>query len=421
MSDLGLQRIDLFAPPFRGHLHPILAMGRELKAAGYSVCVFSTASAQADIESSGLEAFIFSGIDDSALLRVVNPSGQIGRSPRKLKQQFEAVLVFFRLLNDELQSIYQDRHVDLIIADFTLAPVVLYANKHHLRCWTSLPSPCVLECKDGPPAYFGGLQPKKGKHYQLYYYLARKLVQLFKQSLFYLNRKTIKQMGLESVYREDGSERIYSHEKILCLADPRLEFATQWPKAAEFIGPQLYSPNTAVESLQNLTAPSFIQGKRHVLVTLGTHLDWHKQALWQALQSVCPHFDDVVFHFSNGGAELNKPRSTERCMRYQYINYKQHINSYDLVLHHGGAGIMYHCLQAGIPAIIYPVDYDQFDHAARLAFYGYGLWLKDLKNLKAVLEEALKKESVSQPALHLSSLPTLLELIQKVKGEPESP
>jgi len=48
----------------------------------------------------------------------------------------------------------------------------------------------------------------------------------------------------------------------------------------------------------------------------------------------------------------------------------------DVVIHHGGAGIMWHCIQKGIPALVYPVDYDQFDHAARIEFFKKGIWLR---------------------------------------------
>jgi len=242
MTNSRGKRIDLFAPPFRGHLHPVLAMARELKLAGHEVCVFSTASAQSDIEAAGVACHIFASIDDIALRKVVNPPWKIGHSPLKLKRQFQHVLRFFTLLEDELQLIYATREVDLIIADFTLAPVGAFATQHQLRWWTSLPSPCVLECKDGPPAYFGGQQPATSKVGVLKHWLSRQLIRVFKQTLFFINRRAIAKFGLSSVYRQDGAECIYSPEKILCLGDPAIEFAKHWPAAAQFIGPQLYSP-----------------------------------------------------------------------------------------------------------------------------------------------------------------------------------
>lgn len=56
------------------------------------------------------------------------------------------------------------------------------------------------------------------------------------------------------------------------------------------------------------------------------------------------------------------------------------------MVHHGGAGILYACLAAGLPSIVY---YDQFDHAARLQVAGAAWWLRELEGLPALLREAL--------------------------------
>ena len=37
----------------------------------------------------------------------------------------------------------------------------------------------------------------------------------------------------------------------------------------------------------------------------------------------------------------------------------------DYVIHHGGAGIFYQCIEFKKPALILPHDYDQFDYAIR--------------------------------------------------------
>jgi len=384
--ETSINTIDLLAPPFRGHLHPVLAMARELKAAGHQVCVFSTASAEADIKVAEVPYKILTSIDDQALLQVVNPPWPIGHSPTKLKQQFHEVLAFFEQLTQELDDIYSQRNVDLLIADFTLVPVGLCAQRYGLKWWTSLPSPCVLETKDGPPAYLGGWMPATNNLSRLKNWVGRKLVRIFKRSIFYLYRKKIRLLGLANVYRNDGSEAIYSPDKILCLGDVSVEFPRRWPGAAQFIGPKLYSP-----ALNN-RKPQFVEGKRHILITIGTHLDWHKASVWEAVLSAAEVHTDCVFHFSGGGQDLERQYDLDNVIAYRYINYAAHIEHYDCVVHHGGAGIMYYCLQASIPAIVYPVDYDQFDHAARLEYYGYAVRLEQLEELSSVLAKVLADE-----------------------------
>ena len=377
-------RIDLLAPPFKGHLHPILAMGRVLAGHGYQIRVISSASALTDIEASGLKALILTDIDEQQLSTLINPVNAIGHSPFKLAAQFAAVLGFLKTISVQLEQIYLTETVDLIIADFTLPPAGIIADRLGIRWWTSLPSPCVLECADGPPAYLGGWLPAKTLPGQLANTAGRQLIRIFKRTVFWLYRRPIRAMGLARVYRADGSEAIYSAERILCLGEQTLEFARQWPQPATFIGPMLYTPEGS-----DMPEPVFSRDKIHILVTLGTHLNHHKQALWSAINRVAGEYPEYVFHFSNGGLCVDGSVSAANCERYDYINYQRFIDHYRLVIHHGGAGIMYYCLCRQIPAIVLPYDYDQFDHAARLSWQGLAIWLASVDDLTDAISQAL--------------------------------
>jgi UDP:flavonoid glycosyltransferase YjiC (YdhE family) len=59
------------------------------------------------------------------------------------------------------------------------------------------------------------------------------------------------------------------------------------------------------------------------------------------------------------------------------------------VLHHGGAGVMWECLRAGVPALVLPKDYDQFDHAARLDAAGVALRLRHARDIAPALQRVL--------------------------------
>jgi UDP:flavonoid glycosyltransferase YjiC (YdhE family) len=48
---------------------------------------------------------------------------------------------------------------------------------------------------------------------------------------------------------------------------------------------------------------------------------------------------------------------------------------YHAAVIHGGTGVVYSCIKAGVPALIWPQDYDQFDNAARVVGRGLGLRL----------------------------------------------
>lgn len=383
----SVRRIDLLAPPFAGHLHPILALGRALSAE-YEVRIISTQGAQARIAGAGLQGIALPGHFDEPLLAIANPRYAVKSSPIKLYRQFKNAVGLLADFAAQLDELYQQAAPpDLVIADFTLPVVGKVAAAWNIPWWTSLPSPCVLETPDGPPAYCGGFTPARNSWQRLQQAIARKKVRGFKQTMFWLFRETIRPTGITRLYRPDGTESAYSDQCILALGDRSFEFARSWPASVQFIGPALYTP-------ENLSPePHFMPGRRHVLVTLGTHLAWHKDDVAAAILQLARTLPDYQFHFTEGSPEADCFQQTENLIRQPWVNYETCLQKYDLVIHHGGAGILYYCLKYQIPVLVYPVDFDQFDHAARLAASGRGVWLKGglnaLVNAKSEIERLL--------------------------------
>ncbi|WP_372393532.1 glycosyltransferase [Xanthomonas sp. NCPPB 3582] len=376
-------RIDLVAPPYSGHLHPILAIARQL-APHHDVHVISTPAAQARIQACGLRgAGVLDAHADRVLLEIANPPHAVGHNPLRLRRQLHNALGLMAQVGDALQARWRTRRPDLVIADFTLPSAGLAAQAMGIAWWTSMPSPCVIETGDGPPAYFGGLLPVTTLRQRAWHAIARRLTRGFKRSLHACYRRQMRACGLPALYRNDGSEAVYSPQCILALGVPSFEFAQRWPAALRFVGPQLCTPPSAVQ------APEFLAGRRHVLVTLGTHLQWVKQRMDAVLRALAPQFPEVVFHFSDGDTAAPPRPACGNYRRLPYVDYAQHLHRYALVVHHGGAGILYACLDAGLPSIVYPLDYDQFDHAARLQAAGAAWWLRELDGLPALLRQAL--------------------------------
>lgn len=378
----GITRIDLLAPPFAGHLHPVLAMGKALSA-HYHVRIISTRRSEPHILAAGLSALILPGAYDESLQGVANPRYAIKSSPLKLCRQFRAVVGLLKNFADELTQLWHRAGVpELAIADFTLPIAGDVCRQLDIIWWTSMPSPCVLEGPDGTPAYCGGLMPAKNRLGRIWHNVQRQKVRIFKRTVFALFRRTISQTGITRLYRADGSESAYSPYRILALSEREFEFPQTWPAALTFIGPALYTPPLGFQ------APPFKEGKRHVLVTLGTHLDWHKDAVVEAVMVLAGTLPDWEFHFTDGNSSAGDQHQQGNFWRVSWVDYDRWLPRYDAVIHHGGAGIMWHCLKQDIPALVYPVDYDQFDHAARLEFSGKGIWLRG--GLRALSESGDK-------------------------------
>jgi UDP:flavonoid glycosyltransferase YjiC (YdhE family) len=74
-----------------------------------------------------------------------------------------------------------------------------------------------------------------------------------------------------------------------------------------------------------------------------------------------------------------------------YLSYDDVLSRCVAVIHHGGAGVTYSTLRAGLPALVFPHDYDQPDFAARLIARGCALRIRDLDSAMTAhaLEQAL--------------------------------
>ena len=399
-------RIELIAPPFSGHLHPLLAIARQL-ACAHQVCVLSTPSVQGAIRACGLPAeAILTPQDEQLLWAIANPPHAVKANPLRMHHQLQQALRLMLRLRALLEHRWARQRPDLVIADFTLPPAGLLALERGIPWWTSLPSPCVLETPDGPPAYLGGLMPARHRASLALHGAARWLTRAFKQAMHRGFRRHMRALGLPSLYRADGTEAVYSPQCILALGVQALEFERSWPEALRFVGPMLCTPPS------DHPAPPFQPGKRHILVTAGTHLDWAKQRLFDAARALAQRHPDWVVHVSDGHAQAPSAAAEQELANLQrlpFVDYERHLLRYDLVLHHGGAGVMYHAIKAGIPALVHPLDYDQFDHAARLQAHGAGLWLKRLDQLPEAFARAL-----AEPAL-FQGLPRLQQAVLRAE------
>ena len=137
----------------------------------------------------------------------------------------------------------------------------------------------------------------------------------------------------------------------------------------------------------------FPSGRRRVLVTLGTHLLWAKKAMVESVVALSLTMPDVQFVVSLGAPEQAgeaPATAAPGVIVYPFVPYARDLAAFDAVVHHGGAGITYAAILAGVPSLVVPHDYDQFDFAARIAHHGLGLRAKAIteRDLSRVLDRS---------------------------------
>jgi UDP:flavonoid glycosyltransferase YjiC (YdhE family) len=286
-------RIDLLAPPFRGHLHPILGLGRALAEIA-DVRVLTGAELLPEVAASGLAGHALLRGQENAIASIANPPHSVGSHPLLLARQFRGALAMLARLREELLSLYTHEPPALVIADSVLPVAGFVATELGLPWWTVAASPCALESRSGAPGYLGGWSHRDDAWGRVRDGAGRTIVRLFKRMVFLSHRSQLRALGLTRLYRTNGDEAIYSPELILGLGMTELEFSRRWPAAFHFIGPILYTPPDAAPPL--ILEPD----ARHVLVTFGTQLPWIKDAMATASATLARDLPGVVVHFSEG-------------------------------------------------------------------------------------------------------------------------
>lgn len=387
--------IDFVTPPFAGHLFPAIQLARGLSERGAArVRILSTAGAEPAVAAAGLEFHEILPGRDQEVWAIANTPRRVGGNPLQLWAQVRRNLALMQDLQAGMQNEWQRRRPDLAIIDFVVPVAGLTAQRHGIPWWTGMPTPCVLETGSGTPSYLGGWRPHDNLLARMRDLLGRKLIRTFKSVSARIFAQPLRALGIDGLYRSDGSEIIYSPECILGYGMREFEFDWNWPAHFEFIGPLTASPLAGGESPQ-------LTGERLILISLGTHLHWAKDSAIELMGRAATLAPELTFYFSRG-----IPGSGGREVRgnlhiYDFIPYTEHLHRFSAAVIHGGTGITYACIQAAVPMLVRPQDYDQFDHAARIVHHRLGMRLRpapqqiadDLRRLAsrpATIEEPLR-------------------------------
>jgi len=391
------RRLDFVAPPFAGHLYPALDLARRLRDRGFSnLRVLTTAGGASAAAASGLPFVEILPGRDEDVWAIANTRVRVGSNPLRMWRQVQSNLALMRDLQQQLTDFWTVDPPDLVLADFVVPVAGLTAQSLGIPWWTGMPSPCALETSDGPPAYLGGWSPRPGAIGALRDRLGRTTVRVFKRTSAWLFRHELRSLGIDSLYREDGTEVVYSPERILAYGLREFEFDRRWPAAVRFIGPLTAPPPfPAVEESQPHWAPD----RPAVLVTLGTHLQWAKDRAIERIEEVARLMPETVFHFSRGAMGSGGVEIRGNMHVHDSIPYGSNLARYAAAIVHGGTGITYACLESAVPMLVWPHDYDQFDHAARVVHHQLGLRLRPparliADDLRTLMREGPIREAV---------------------------
>jgi len=382
-------KIDFVAPPLAGHLFPQLQLAKYAKSQGFDQLRFySCPKMRTPVENAGIGFLPLLADKEAEVIDIVLSSQQIMNSITGTLGVVRKTLELMQRFSDELRTYWQTDRPDLIIVDFLSPFAGCVADELDIPWWTAISSPTFIEVRKGTPAFLGGLEPPKTAFGKYRDALGRLFVRGFKKTAVRLYRKKLQALGFSSLYREDGTERMFSNDVILGLGIPELEFDNEFPKAMHWLGPCPDSP------VFDHPAPHYESGKKHILVSLGTLVPWAKERGEKVFREVARLLPEYVFHFVLGNLDLKEPRKEGNLHFHGYMPYTtESFRNYDVIVNHGGIGVMYTAILADVPQLVLPQDFDQYDCAARIAYHGLGLRSRGKpKNIVAEIKQLLEND-----------------------------
>jgi UDP:flavonoid glycosyltransferase YjiC (YdhE family) len=364
--------IAFVAPPFAGHLYPLLPLAAAARAAGHRVEVLTGPAKLGAVRASGLPAHALASLGGPGAEAVADTARRVGSNPLRLAAQMRGALRLLVPVRDELAARWRAERPALVVADFAAVPAGLAATLLGIPWVTTLQAPFILETGAGPPGYLGGWRPLPGALGRARDAAGWALLRGAKGALARAFARELGAAGLARRLRADGSEAIYSPLAVLSLSLRELEWGQAWPETLRFLGPVTEAP----ETLPPLALPP----SPRVLVTLGTHLPWAKRDLVEAAGRLAARLPGVGVVVSMGDAARasHRPERVGGVAVFPFVPYAAELGRFDAVAHHGGAGVTAAAIAAGRPALVCPQDFDQFDWAARVVHHGLGARVRRL-------------------------------------------
>jgi len=266
-------KLVVIAPPFSGHLYPILELALPLlkEKDKYDICVYTGFQKEEVVKKLGFSIKILLKDKPTAFEKISDTDRQT--NPLIAYKQFKENMGLMPKIIKEIEDFFTEDKPDIVLADFIAVPVGFVCKKFNIPWITTIPTPFAIENKTTTPAYVGGLYPRNNFFFKLRDKLARSLVRNFKRLVCFILREQLKELNF-TLYNEKGEENIYSPYSILALGMKELEFRDDFPSQFSWAGPCCSS--LFQDSVKFVNNEKFV---KTIFLTNGTHLKWAKNLM----------------------------------------------------------------------------------------------------------------------------------------------
>ena len=363
--------------PLSGHLHPNLAVAHALRQMGYDDIAFYTgASVRSLIENEGFRCFPFEAVDEDEVREIVNTLAVEQGHPfvrRALWGRWLIGTLGAQLA--DLERLAATWRPSVVICDPAMwAPmVVLHETWRMPVAVMSYASACMLPGPEGP--VLGASVPKpSGPFSKLAISVLREAVGRFvAEGRVHVNKQRAAH-GLRaidtSITEFTGTMPLY-----LVPSSPEFDYARgDLPSSVHYVGPCIWDkPTRDAISAAQLPAGTLPLA----YVSEGTVHRRNPKLLSAAIQGLRDEPLRVIVTTGRhrDPSQLGLPAAGANTTVEAWSALSDLLPSTKVVVTTGGSGTVMAALQAGVPLVIAPTDWDQPENAWRVAAAGAGIRL----------------------------------------------
>ncbi|MEZ6080663.1 MAG: glycosyltransferase [Pirellulaceae bacterium] len=404
----GQPTMIVTAPGSLGDVNPMLAIARELQRGGERV-VFLTSERYLPLaQRAGLE--VKSLVSEEQFQRMT-------RHPQIWHPRHGARLLFREAVEHFLEAHYDWLEAECDPGQTVLISHVLdfagriYRDRYPQTPFVSvLPAPALLRSQASPP--------RLSRHVW-----ERSIPRWMIPTLYRLADLWVDRVGaaaINGLRKRSGLPPVsrlldrwwWSPDLVLGLFPDWYSIASEdrWPEL-ELIGfpladsADVVAPHIA-QQLTDLLGT--FRGDKPLVFAPGTA---HEQAgkFLEAAAAVCQELNLPGLLLSPN-AKQHPTRLPPRVVTAEYLPFSRLLPHAAAIIHHGGVGTTSQALRAGVPQVVVPMAFDQFDNAERVAKLQCGSWLP------------MTKHSPARLAAHVRNLPrTALDCALVAKRMAEQP
>ena len=392
-----------------GGIHPFLGIGRELQNRGHEVTVITSGYHADLVARAGLHAATFGTREDYLKALAENPEiTQQGSGLSTLAKVWRPLCAeVVQLIKDTVAS----GDSPILIAN----PLAFWArvarDALNVPLVTVNTNPSFIWSIEAPPVAklkWAGIRRRRHPAKRLYvgavnFRLDRALAPLVCDYCAAFGQPPVR----------SGIMRHWIHSPDLSIGLFPDWFAppqSDWPDQIQLTGFPLFDESELKAEQEDTAWEQWLaEGDPPVVLLAGT-ANRHAQTFFKACIEACEQLGRRVLILTRFPEQLPTPLPPG-ARHVDYIPLGAVLPRAAALVHHGGSGTLSQALRAGCPQLVLPFNFDQPDHAVRLAELGVGSWIAPSEVTSGAVAASLNKLLGSREVLN-----TCRELAKRFEG-----